>query len=192
MIKACDLSRNSIVSLNGAPHVVETLRVTTPSARGAATLFRFRFRNLLTHAKVDETCKGDEKFDEVVVERRDVQFLYKEHGDTYTFMDAEDFSQFTLSADDLGEQAHYLAEDLEGIKCRVVDGRPAAIELPVNVVLTVAACEPTMKGQTATSRAKPATTETGLVVLVPEYITPGEAIRVDTRTGECLGRADKD
>ena len=59
-------------------------------------------------------------------------------------------------------------------------------------VLTVAACEPTMKGQTATSRAKPATTETGLVVLVPEYITPGEAIRVDTRTGEFLGRADKD
>lgn len=191
MTKACDLSRNSIVSINGAPYVVETLRVTTPSARGAATLFKFRFRNLLTKAKLDQTCKGDDKFDDLDFDRRAVQFLYKERDDVYTFMDTEDFSQFSLSADDLGEQALYLVEELEGIKALVVNGTPAAIELPVTVVLTVASCEPTMKGQTATARSKPARTETGLVVQVPEYVTDGETIRVDTRTGEFLGRAEK-
>jgi elongation factor P len=191
MTKACDLSRNNIVSINGAPYVVETLRVTTPSARGAATLFKFRFRNLLTKAKLDQTCKGDDKFDDLDFDRRAVQFLYKERDDVYTFMDTEDFSQFSLSADDLGEQALYLVEELEGIKALVVNGTPAAIELPVTVVLTVASCEPTMKGQTATARSKPARTETGLVVQVPEYVTDGETIRVDTRTGEFLGRAEK-
>lgn len=191
MTKACDLSRNNIVSINGAPYVVETLRVTTPSARGAATLFKFRFRNLLTKAKLDQTCKGDDKFDDLDFDRRAVQFLYKERDDVYTFMDTEDFSQFSLSADDLGEQALYLVEELEGIKALVVNGTPAAIELPVTVVLTVASCEPTMKGQTATARSKPACTETGLVVQVPEYVTDGETIRVDTRTGEFLGRAEK-
>ncbi len=191
MTKACDLSRNNIVSINGAPYVVESLRVTTPSARGAATLFKFRFRNLLTKAKLDQTCKGDDKFDDLDFDRRAVQFLYKERDDVFTFMDTEDFSQFSLSADDLGDQALYLVEELEGIKALVVNGAPAAIELPVTVVLTVASCEPTMKGQTATARSKPARAETGLVVQVPEYVTEGETIRVDTRTGEFLGRAEK-
>ena len=191
MPKACELSRNSIVSIDGAPHVVESLRVTTPSARGAATLFKFRFRNLLTKAKQDQTCKGDDKFGDLDFDRRAVQFLYKEHDDVYTFMDAEDFSQFSLSADELGEQAPYLVEELEGVKALVVNGRPVAIELPVAVVLRIASCEPTLKGQTATARTKTAHTETGLVVHVPEYITEGEAVRIDTRTGEFLGRADK-
>lgn len=188
MIKACDLARNGIVSINGAPHAVEELRVTTPSARGAATLFRFRFRNLLTKAKLDMTCKGDEKFEEVEVSRRAVQFLYAEQ-DLYHFMDREDFSQFAIDAATLGGQAHYLSEDLEDVRVLIVNGRPLAIELPASVALVVAECEPSVRGQSATARAKPARTRTGLVVLVPEYIVAGETIRVDTRSGEFLGRA---
>jgi elongation factor P len=191
MSKACELSRNSIVSIDGTPHVVESLRVTTPSARGAATLFKFRFRNLLTKAKLDQTRKGDDKFDDLDFVRRDVQFLYKEHDDVYTFMDTEDYSQFSLRADELGDLASYLVEELEGIKALVVNDRPMAIELPVTVVLRIASCEPTMKGQTATARTKTARTETGLVVHVPEYVTEGETVRIDTRTGEFLGRAEK-
>ncbi len=191
MPKACDLSRNSIVSIDGAPHVVESLQVITPSARGAATLFKFRFRNLLTKAKLDQTCKGDDKFGDVDFDRRPVQFLYKEHDDTYTFMDEEDYSQFSLTAGELDEQTGYLTEDLEGIKALVVNGRPVAIDLPAAVVLRVASCEPTLKGQTATARNKTAHTDTGLVVHVPEYVKEGEYVRIDTRTGEFLGRADK-
>ena len=77
---------------------------------------------------------------------------------------------------------------MEGIKSLIVNGSPVAIELPPNVVLEIADCEPTMKGQTVTSRAKTATPSTGLSVLVPEYITVGERVKVDTRTGEFLGR----
>ena len=112
MSKACDLTRNSIVAINGAPYVVEELKVSTPSARGAASIFRFRFRNLITKTKLDQACHGDDKFDDVDFEKRDVQFLYKEAGGLYTFMDVEDYSQFTLNADDLGDQVGYLADDM--------------------------------------------------------------------------------
>lgn len=188
MIKASELARHSIVSIDGDPHVVESLRVSTPSARGAATLFKLRFRNLLTKNKLDQTCKGDDKFDEIDFVRREVEFLYSDHDGTCTFMDSGDYSQFTLTADDLEEQAAYLAEEREGLKALVVNGRPVAIELPTSVSLKIETCEPTMKGQTATGRGKSARTVTGLTVQVPEYVTAGEIIRVDTRTGEFLGR----
>ena len=189
MAKACDLAKGAIVAINGSPYVVEELKVSTPSARGAASIFRFRFRNLITKTKLDQACHGDDKFDDVDFEKREVQFLYKEQGGLYTFMDAEDYSQFTLSKDDLGDQAGYLVEEMEGVKSLIVNGAPVAIELPPNVILEVADCEPTMKGQTVTARAKTATLSTGISILVPEYITVGEKVKVDTRSGEFLGRA---
>ena len=103
-------------------------------------------------------------------------------------MDVEDYSQFSLNADDLGDQASYLVEDMEDIKALIVNGTPVAIELPPNVVLEIAECEPTMKGQTVTARTKTARLSTGLAIQVPEYITAGERVKVDTRTGEFLGR----
>jgi elongation factor P len=189
MAKACDLARNSIVAINGAPYVVEELKVSTPSARGAASIFRFRFRNLITKAKLDQACHGDDKFDELDFEKRQVQFLYKEQGGAYAFMDTEDYSQFSLTADELGDQVYYLVEDMEDIKALIVNGSPVAIELPPNVVLEIADCEPTMKGQTVTARTKTATLSTGMSVQVPEYITPGEKVKIDTKTGAFLGRA---
>ena len=188
MSKACDLARNSVVSINGVPHVVEELRVTTPSARGASSLYRFRFRNLVTKGKLDQTCKGDDRFDDADFERREVQFLFAGPGE-YTFMDQEDFTQFTIDADALGEQALYLTEDMEDIRALIVDGRAVTIDLPVSVTLKVVSCDPSVRGQSATARTKPATLATGLVVQVPEYLATGEQIRVDTRTGEFLGRA---
>lgn len=188
MLKACDLSRDSVVAINGSPHIVEELRVSTPSARGAASLFRFRFRNLLTKAKVDHTCKGDDKFEEIEFERREVEFSYREPGGVFTFMDTEDFSQFSLNEDELGDQVYYLNEDVEGIKSLIVNDKPVAIELPQSVELDIVECEPTMKGQTATARTKTAKVSTGLSIQVPEYIKNGERVRIDTRTGDFLGR----
>ncbi|MBR3085037.1 MAG: elongation factor P [Kiritimatiellae bacterium] len=189
MIKACDLARNGIVSIGGAPYIVEELKVSTPSARGAAAIFRFRFRNLITKTKLDQACHGDDKFDELDFEKRPVQFLYREQSGVYTFMDTEDYSQFSLNADELGDQVYFLVEDMEDIKALIVNGTPVAIELPPNVVLKIADCEPTMKGQTVTARTKSAKLSTGLSVQVPEYITPGEMVKIDTRTGDFLGRA---
>ena len=104
-------------------------------------------------------------------------------------MDTEDYSQFSLNEDELGDQVYYITEDVEGIKSLIVNDKPVAIELPQNVELELVECEPTMKGQTVTARTKTAKTSTGLSIQVPEYITNGERVRIDTRTGEFLGRA---
>lgn len=189
MLKASELTRNSVVAIDGTPYEVEEYNVSTPSARGAASLYHIRFRNLVDKGKKDVVVKGDEKYDEVEFDKRDVQFLYKEREGVYTFMDSEDFSQFSFNEDELGDQAKFLYEELEGIRSLVVDGKPVAIELPPNAYLEIAECEPTMKGQTATARAKTAKTNTGLTVMVPEYITVGEKVKIDTRTGEFLSRA---
>ncbi len=188
MVKACDLKRGNLVGINGMPHVVEELKVSTPSARGAASIYRFRFRNLVSKAKQDVSCKGDESFAEIDFERRPVQYLYRD-ADSYTFMDTEDFSQFSLPQDTVEEQARFLVEDMEGIFALLSDGKILTIEMPQKVELKVTSCEPVMKGATAASRSKPATCQTGLIVHVPEYLEAGESIIVDTATGEFLSRA---
>ncbi|HOE62054.1 MAG TPA: elongation factor P [Kiritimatiellia bacterium] len=191
MAKACDLRKGSLVGINGLPHVVEDLKVSTPSARGAASIYRFRFRNLVTKTKQDVSCKGEEPFDEIDFERRAVQYLYRE-GDLYTFMDAEDFSQFSLSQDLIEEQIPFLIEEMEGLFALVSEGKVLTVELPQKVALRIAACDPVMKGASVTSRSKPATCDTGLVVQVPEYLEAGETILVDTATGAYLSRATAD
>jgi len=189
MTKACDLKKGSLVGIHGLPHVLEDLKVSTPSARGAASIYHFRFRNLVTKAKQDVSCKGDEPFADIDFERRPVQYLYKET-DLYTFMDTEDFSQFSLPEDALEEQLPYLAEDMEGIFALLSDGKVLTIEMPQKVELTIASCDPVMKGASVTARTKPAKCQTGLVVQVPEYLEAGESIIVDTATGTYLTRAN--
>ncbi len=188
MTKACDLKKGSLVGIRGLPHVLENLSITTPSARGAASIYHFRFRNLITKAKQDISCKGEEPFDDIDFERRPVQYLYRED-DLYTFMDTEDFSQFTLPASAIEEQLDYLVEDMEGISALISDGKILTVEVPHKVVLTIESCDPVMKGASVTARTKPAKCQTGLVVQVPEYLEAGEAIIVDTTTGAYLSRA---
>ena len=188
MTKACDLKKGSLVGIRGLPHVLENLSITTPSARGAASIYQLRFRNQITNAKQDVSCKGDEPFDDIDFERRPVQYLYRED-DLYTFMDTEDFSQFTLPASAIEEQLDYLVEDMEGIAALISDGKILTIEVPHKVVLTIESCDPVMKGASVTARTKPAKCQTGLVVQVPEYLEAGEAIIVDTTTGTYLSRA---
>jgi elongation factor P len=187
MQKACDLKKGSLVGIRGLPHVLENLSVSTPSARGAASIYHFRFRNLVTKAKQDVSCKGDEPFDDIDFERRAVQYSYKE-GDLYTFMDTEDFSQFQLPQDAIEDQLNYLVEDME-VAALISDGKVLTIEVPQKVVLKIASCDPVMKGASVTARTKPATCQTGLVVQVPEYLEAGESIVVDTATGTYLSRA---
>ncbi len=188
MARISELKRGSIVEIDGRPHIVDDLTVSTPSARGSASLYRFRFRNIATKQKLDRTFKGDEILRDVAFERRDAQFSYKQ-GDRYTFMDLGDYSEFVLSADDLGDDVYYITEDAEGLRALVTDGRVIGIELPSAMDLDVAETSPSIKGASATSRSKPATLSTGLVVQVPEYMESGERVRVDTRTGKFLSRA---
>lgn len=188
MPKACDMKRNSIVAISGVPHVVEELKISTPSARGSASLYHFRFRNLSTKAKLDKTCKGDEMFADCSFSKKEIQFSYSQ-GDMYTFMVLDDYSEITFNVDDIRDELQYITEDMEGIQALTSDDKTLGIELPPVAELVIEECDPSMRGASATARTKPAKVSTGLIVQVPEYLAPGETIKVDTRTGAFLGRA---
>ena len=188
MIKACDIKRSTVVSFDGIPHIVEDLQVQTPSARGGATLYKVRFRNVKTRQKLDQTFKGDDPLKETDLDRQEIQYLFSDSAGL-TFMNLADYSQFTIPAEELEDERRFLIDGLEGIMALISDGRVLGIELPPTVELEVVATDPGMRGASATARTKPATLSTGHVIRVPEYLEKGEMVRVDTRTGEFLGRA---
>lgn len=187
MIKACDLTKNSVVEINGDPHVVVQLRTQSPSARGASTLYKVRFRNVRTRTKLDQTLKGDDPLKESDFEMRMVSYSYRE-GDRFTFMDLENYVSYELMEDEIEDAVSYLVDGMEGIKALLQDGQVLCIQMPDAVELNIAECAPSMRGASVTARTKSATLETGLVIQVPEYMEPGERVRVDTRTGDFIHR----
>jgi elongation factor P len=188
MPKAAELKRGSVVAIDGEPHAVEDLQVQTPSARGGATLYKFRFRGLVSKQKVDRTFRGDDVLPDVDFERRAVQFSYSQ-ADRYVFTDLSDYSEIALVSADIEDEKLYLTEEMEGVHALVSGGRVLGIELPPVAELEVTVCDPSIRGASATARTKPATLSTGLTVQVPEYLEQGERVRVDTRTGKFLSRA---
>ncbi len=188
MIKACNIKRGDVVDIGGMPHVVESLSVQSPSARGGATLYKVRFRNVQTKQKVDQSLRGDDGFQEADFDTVEAQYLYK-NGDQYTFMDMTDYTQYDLPESEVEEAIPFLVDDMEGITLQMSDGRVLGIQMPSVVELQIVECDPSMRGASATSRTKPAKLQTGLVVQVPEYMSPEEVVRVDTRTSEFLSRA---
>ena len=183
-----DVKRGSIVNYNGSPCMIKTVMVQTPSARGANTLYKFRARNLITKQKTDITLKGGESIDEADFERRDIKFMYSD-GDGMHFLDQENYEQYSLPKDDLVDECKYITEALEGMQALIYEDQCVGVKLPLIVELKVVECDPRIKGASATARNKPAKLETGLVVQVPEYLSEGEIIKVDTRTDEYLSRA---
>ncbi len=188
MPKASDLKRGEVVQIDGAPHVIKQLEAKSPSARGASTLYKIRFTNLLTGQKRDESFKGDDFLDEADCARVQVLFSYVD-GDQYVFMNTEDYSQHMLSAESLGDQLGYLTDGLEGLTALLVDDQIVAIDLPQSVVLDIVNTAPGIKGGSATARTKPATLSTGLVIQVPEYIDQGQRVKVNTTNGKFMSRA---
>ncbi len=187
-MQAKDIKPSNIVNYNGAPCLIETVKVQTPSARGGATFYKFRARNLSTKQKVDITLRGNESLDEADFQRRQVKYIYSDTTHMH-FMDQQDYNQYALPKEELAKESKYVTEALEGMQTLIYNGQCIGIQLPVAVELKVVRCDPGIKGASATARTKPATLETGLVVQVPEYLAEGETIKVDTRTGEYLSRA---
>ena len=137
-------------------------------------------------------CENPEKhgtpLPEVDLTRRQATYSYMD-GDNYVFMDVEDYTQYLLGPELVGDGSGYITEGLEGCYVQLLDEAPIALQLPQSVVLEVVETAPEMKGATATKRPKPAKLNTGLEIQVPEYITNGEKIVVSTVTGEFAGRA---
>ncbi len=114
MPKASDLKRGSVVAINGQPYIVNQIDMKAPSSRGANTLYKVRFNHAQSKQKLDETYKGEDMLSDIDLERRRVQYSYMD-GDDFVFMDEEDYSQYNLSPENLGDQALYISEGLEGI-----------------------------------------------------------------------------
>ncbi len=185
---AKDLKPGGIVLHNDAPHVVESVSVQSPSARGGSTLYKFRARNLVTRQKADFTCKGTDNLVEADFERREVSLMYAD-ADQVHFLDSGDYNQYSISAADVADEMPYVTENLGGILALIYNNECIGIQLPTSVELQIIECDPGVKGNSATSRNKPAKLETGLTLQVPDYLKQGETIKVDTRTGVFLGRA---
>jgi len=188
MFRASDLKKGDVVRIDGDPHIVETVKVQTPSARGAVTLYKLRFRNLKTKRIVDQSLHGDDVLPEADFERRPVQYLYGDAA-AVTFMDLQDYSQFSLTKEEIEDEWPFLTEGVEGLIAISSEGRVLGLQIPTFINLTIVETRPSVKGGSVTARTKPATLSTGLVVQVPEYMAAGEVIRVDTRTGEYASKA---
>jgi elongation factor P len=186
-MKASEIKKGIVIDVEGASVFINELQVQTASSRSGNTLYKVRGRNVVTRQKFQASFKGDETVQTVDFERRAVQFLYQD-ADGCTFMDRDTYEQYVFDLDALEAERPYLTDGLEGIFALVVDGNPVGIELPATVILQVVDCAPAMKGSSASSRNKPATTSTGLVVLVPEYLAPDDTIKVNTLTGEFMAR----
>jgi elongation factor P len=189
VVPAKDFKRRMVVEIDGAPHMIEHIQVQTPSARGAATLYKIKARNLKTRNRVEKTYKGVDSLNESSFERRPVQFLYRDP-DGFHFMDSGDFNQFSIPAEDLEEQAPFMTENMEGVESLVVDDEVIGIELPDTVDQVIVETAPGVRGNSATGRTKPATLEGGAVIQVPEHLDQGVLVKIDTRTGEYLGRVN--
>ena len=187
-MKASELKKGLVLDVDGRKVIIRHLEVQSPSSRSGSTLYKVRGHDILTRQKYEARYKGDENLQTVEFGRRPVQFLYRD-ADGCTFMDKDNYEQYTLAAEALGDELQYLSENLDGILAMVSDDSILGIELPSTVSLEIVDTAPGMKAASSSARTKPATLATGLVVQVPEYLAPGETIKVNTGTGEYVSRA---
>ncbi len=180
-----DLKNGMTLNLEGQLWNVVEFQHVKPGKGGA--FVRTKLKNLLSGKVVDKTFNAGVKVDVATVDKRQMQYLYRE-GSDFVFMDTETFDQVHVPGDTVGTAASYLLENQEAVVA-LHEGTPLYVELPAAVELTIEYTEPGVQGDRSTGGTKPATLETGAVVAVPLFITSGERVKVDTRTGEYLGRA---
>ena len=148
---------------------------------------RTTLRNVRSGAVIDRTFRAGEKVERAIIDKRDMQFLYRD-GDDYVFMDNSTYDQMTVAPATLGDAAKYIIENSTAI-LNLYGDEVVGVELAAAVELSIAQTEPGVQGDRVSGARKPATLETGLVVQVPLFVNSGERIRVDTRTGEYIARA---
>ncbi len=187
MISANDLRTGITFEIDGDLFVVVSYQHVKPG-KGSAFV-RVKVKNLNTGNIVEKTYRPEEKFKKAFLERKSMQYLYKE-GENYVFMDLGTYEQFYLPEEDAEDASNYLKENLE-IEVVFFKNNPVSVELPTFVELAVVQTEPGVKGDTATASLKPAILETGYKINVPLFVNEGDIIRVDTRTGEYLERVNK-
>lgn len=152
-----------------------------------ASMVKMKLKNLETGSIAEAVHKASDKFEDIVLERRKMQYLYSS-GDFYTFMDQENFEQMDLTKDDLGDALNFLKEQMS-IDVVLYGARAVGVELPINIESKITYAEPAVRGDTGGKVMKTAKTETGYELQVPLYINEGDVIRIDTRNGDFVSRA---
>jgi elongation factor P len=185
MFVANDLRRGMAIKYNGNPAIVLEVHHRTPGNKRAFVQAIIRYIN--TGNSADVRFGSTDKVELVEIDRKKLEFSYKDHNG-YHFMDPETYDTVSLGEDLVGQAKDYLVENL-AVQVLYAEGRPVQVELPASVNLKVVESPEGVRGDTASNVTKPATLETGKKINVPLFIKEGEMIKIDTRTGEYLGRA---
>ena len=184
MISAGDFRNGITIEFEGNVYQIIEFQHVKPG-KGAAFV-RTKLKNIINGGVVEKTFRPTEKCPQARIDRKDMQYLYND-GDLYNFMDVETYDQIALNADAVGDSLKFVKEN-EMVKICSYNGNVFAIEPPLFVELEITDTEPGFKGDTATGVTKPAIVETGAKVMVPLFVSQGEVIKIDTRTGEYLSR----
>jgi len=185
MISAGEFRNGVTIELEGGIYTIIDFQHVKPG-KGAAFV-RSTLRNLESGSILERTFRPSEKMARAHIERRDLQYLYKD-GETFHFMDTENYEQIEMKVADIADTMIFVKEN-DMVKVLEHNGRIFGVEPPMHVELTVIETEPGFKGDTAQGATKPAKVETGASVKVPLFVNEGDVIKIDTRTGEYMGRA---
>ncbi len=185
MVTAGDFRNGITFEMEG--NVLQVIEFQHVKPGKGAAFVRTKLRNVITGAVIEKTFSPTDKFENAYVERKEMQYLYND-GELYYFMDMESYEQIPLEASKLDDNFKFVKENM---MCKIISykGNVFGVEPPMFVELEVTDTEPGFKGDTATGASKPATLETGATISVPLFIEIGNVLKIDTRTGEYLGRA---
>jgi elongation factor P len=180
-----DLRNGMTIDLPDGLFTVVEFQHVKPGKGGA--FVRTKLRNLKTKAVVERTFRADERVEQAIIDKKEMQYLYRD-GEHFVFMDNTTYDQISLEAAEVGEASDYLLEGNSAI-LQVYGDAVVGLDLPAAVELDIAETEPGIQGDRVSGARKPATLQTGLVVQVPLFVNPGDRIKVDTRSGEYITRA---
>ena len=184
MVSASDFRNGVTIEVEGNVYQIIEFQHVKPG-KGAAFV-RTKLKNIINGGVTQRTFRPTEKFPQARIERKDMQYLYSD-GELFNFMDTESYEQIAINKEVVGDSLKFVKEE-EMVKINSYNGGVFAIEPPLFVELVITETEPGFKGDTATGASKPATVETGAQVSVPLFVNQGDKIKIDTRTGEYLGR----
>lgn len=184
MISAGDVKNGVTVEIDGNIYQILEFQHVKPG-KGAAFV-RTKLKNIISGGVVEKTFRPTEKFPKAHIDRKDMQYLYRD-GDLFNFMDVETYDQIALNEDVVGDSLKFVKEN-EVVKICSHNGNVFSVEPPLFVELAITETEPGFKGDTAQGATKPATVETGAIVMVPLFVEQGDVLKIDTRSGEYLSR----
>ena len=182
-VSTAEFKKGLKIQFDGAPYTIVDFQHVKPGKGGA--FVRTKLKHMRLGRVIDNTFRAGEKVELVDFDEKRMQFLYKD--DRYHFMDLDTYDQISLSAEEVGEARDFLKENTE-VEILFIESSPVTVELPNFIEIRIAKTDPGIRGDTASGGSKPATLETGAVIQVPLFLNEGDVVKVDTRSGDYLGR----